>query len=68
MEQKVPELTLPDLAAIKSIIEAVSQRGAFKANELATVGEVYNKLTAFLDYALAAANAAAEQKEDKKEE
>lgn len=43
------ELSLPDLVAIKSIIEAASARGTFKANELVAVGTVYNKLSAFIE-------------------
>lgn len=41
-------LTVQDLASLKTIIEVVSSRGAFKAEELATVGAVYNKLQAFM--------------------
>jgi hypothetical protein len=44
-----PELNLSDLGAIKSIIDVASQRGAFKANELESVGKIYNRLSAFLD-------------------
>lgn len=40
--------TLNDLATVKNIIEVASTRGAFKADELATVGAIYNKVTAFL--------------------
>lgn len=43
------ELTISDLKTIQNIIDAVTQRGAFRANELAAVGEVYNRLTAFID-------------------
>jgi hypothetical protein len=42
------ELTVQDLQAIKQIIDVASQRGAFKPNEMMTVGGVYNKLEAFL--------------------
>ena len=42
-------LTLEDLVAVKSMIEVVSQRGAFHANELKPVGELYEKLSAFLE-------------------
>ena len=45
------ELALPDLVAIKSIIEAASSRGAFRANELVAVGTAYNKLAAFIEAA-----------------
>ena len=53
------QLTLADLASIRSIIEAASQRGAFKANELTQVGAVYDKLSAFLQASQAQLEAAA---------
>ena len=43
-----PDLTVQDLQALKSIIDVSTQRGAFKASELAVVGATYNKLEAFL--------------------
>lgn len=43
-----PDLTVSDLNALKSIIDVASTRGAFKPNEMMTVGQVYNKLEAFL--------------------
>lgn len=46
--QSGAELTVQDLQAIKQIIDVSTQRGAFKAGELMTVGQVYNKLEAFL--------------------
>ena len=42
------ELTVQDLTVIRSIIDVASQRGAFKANEMAAVGNVYNILMNFL--------------------
>lgn len=47
--QAGPELNLNDLAAIRSILDVASSRGAFKAGEMAAVGTVYNKLSVFLD-------------------
>jgi hypothetical protein len=47
-EQSSPELTVSDLAGIKQIIDVASQRGAFKPNEMVTVGSVYTKLETFL--------------------
>ena len=47
--QATAELNLNDLAALKSIIDVATQRGAFRANELEAVGKLYNKLTSFLD-------------------
>lgn len=46
--EKGPELSVQDLASIKSIIDVASQRGAFKPGEMVTVGQTYNKLEAFL--------------------
>ena len=43
-----PDLTVNDLQALKSIIDVASQRGAFKPNEMVTVGQTYNKLEQFL--------------------
>jgi hypothetical protein len=42
------DLTVTDLAAMKSIIELASERAAFKPSEMAAVGTVYNKLELFL--------------------
>jgi len=47
-EQSGPDLTVQDLQALKSIIDVASQRGAFKPNEMMTVGQTYGKLEAFL--------------------
>ena len=42
------QLTITDLSSLLQIVEAASQRGAFKATELSQVGAVYDKLSAFL--------------------
>lgn len=44
-----PDLNVQDLSAMKTIIDIASSRGAFKPNEMSAVGQVYTKLTAFLD-------------------
>jgi len=41
-------LTLQDLAGLKQIIDVASSRGAFKPNEMVSVGQVYTKLENFL--------------------
>ena len=43
-----PELTVNDLGNIKQIIDVASSRGAFRPNEMMTIGQVYNKLETFL--------------------
>lgn len=51
-EKKQPnpnELNIQDLATMKGIIDLASERNAFKPNEMAAVGIVYNKLELFLE-------------------
>ena len=55
------ELTVQDLTAIKQIIDVASSRGAFRANEMAVVGQTYNKLEAFLGAVSASQNANKEE-------
>jgi len=60
-QEQSPELTVQDLTAMKTIIDVASSRGAFKPNEMTSVGTVYNKLEVFL-------NAVAEQQSQQAEE
>jgi hypothetical protein len=48
-QSATPDLNINDLAALRSIIDVASQRGAFKAAELESVGKIYNKLNNFLE-------------------
>lgn len=50
-------ITVADLSLIKGIIDLASTRGAFRAAEMKQVGEVYEKLSAFLDAVVAQAKA-----------
>jgi len=45
------QLTIGDMASLKALLEAAVNRGAFRANELTTVGAVYDKLAQFVDAA-----------------
>ena len=57
------DLSIGDLKNLATIIDVASTRGAFRANEMATVGVMFNKLQSFL------AKVAPEQKpEDAKAE
>ena len=52
-EQAQPEndpnaLSIGDLRGLQSIIDVASARGSFRANEMAGVGTLYNKLSTFL--------------------
>jgi len=57
-QQPGSDLSISDLKNISTIIDVASTRGAFRANEMATVGVMFNKLSAFL------AKVAPEQKPD----
>ena len=47
-QEAAAELTVTDLTALKQIIDVASSRGAFKPNEMMTVGQTYSKLESFL--------------------
>ena len=55
------QLTIADLASIHTLIDAACTRGAFKAPEMSKVGEIYDKLTRFLDAATQQAQEQTEQ-------
>jgi len=42
------QLQLSDLMAAAQVIQLASQRGAIRAEEMATVGGLYNRLVSFL--------------------
>ena len=43
-----PHLLLKDLVVMKGIIDVVTARGGFRPQEMATVGDTYNRLNGFL--------------------
>jgi len=49
------------LASLHTLIDAACTRGAFKAPEMSRVGEIYDKLTRFLDAAMQQSQEQAEQ-------
>ena len=49
-QEKGADLNINDLNALKQIIDVASSRGAFKpGNEMVAVGQVYEKLSSFLE-------------------
>ena len=64
-QQPAPALTLQDLVLVAQIIQLTTQRGAYKAEELADVGGLYNKLVAFLQ-SVGALQTPSAQSEEKK--
>jgi hypothetical protein len=57
MNTNPPPLSITDLAVIKQTIDLAASRGAFRASEMKSVGEVYDKLTAFLQAVIQQAEA-----------
>ena len=51
------QLTITDMMSIRNIIDAACSRGAFKANEMRSIGELYDKLNAFVESVQAQAQA-----------
>jgi hypothetical protein len=47
-EEQQPQLTLNDFALVINIIDACTERGAFKGNELAAIGQLREKFVAFV--------------------
>lgn len=43
------QLTITDIISIKNLIDASCTRGTFKAHEMKSVGELYEKLSNFID-------------------
>jgi hypothetical protein len=60
-QPQAPSLSIQDLLLVVSTIQIISQRGAFKAEELSTVGGLYERLVAFLKANGAIREANAEQ-------
>ena len=57
-------LSLNDLGVLANIINLATTRGAFKANELSSVGAAYDKLNFFLTAAQAQSQAATTENAD----
>lgn len=47
--KEAPSLTLNDLVIVLQIVQLATSRGALKPEELSTVGNLYDKLVAFLE-------------------
>lgn len=44
-----PSISLPDIAFALRIIDTAAERGAFRGNELTPVGQVRDRIAAFLE-------------------
>jgi hypothetical protein len=63
-ETQVPSINLQDVAALLQIVDAAAQRGAFRGDELTSVGAVRDKAAAFIEYVKAQSEAAAAAAEE----
>ena len=59
------ELNIQDLAAMRTLIDVASARGAFRPGEMVTVGTLYDKLNGFLEEVQKQAEAAKAAQEAK---
>ena len=57
MDNQPTQLSITDLAVLKNVIDLACTRGAFRAPEMKAVGEVYEKLSTFLDTVIKQAEA-----------
>ena len=64
MTEQQPQLSLNDFALVINIVDACTERGAFKGNELAAIGQLREKFVAFVK----ANTPESEQSETKTEE
>lgn len=46
-----PSITLQDIASVVEIMRVVTDRGVWKVSELSAVGQIYDRLVAFLEAA-----------------
>lgn len=44
-----PSITLQDIASVVEILKVVTDRGVWKVSELSAVGQLYDRLTTFLE-------------------
>ena len=49
VQEEAPQITIVDLQNILQVIDVAASRGAFRGNELTSVGSVRDKLAVFLE-------------------
>ena len=50
-EEKKPSINLTDIAQCVEVLRVCTERGVWRPNELSGVGQLYDRLTAFLSEA-----------------
>lgn len=51
-----PKITIEDIVMVQRIIATASSRGAFRAEEMSSVGRVYDRVSAFVSHNAPEAN------------
>lgn len=49
-ETPPPQLTLQDLQSVLLVIDSACQRGAFKASEMRGIGDLHDKISAYVKH------------------
>lgn len=63
-QQEAPTIGLRDLMIAKEAIQVATSRGAFKAEEMSTVGSTYDRLVAYIGFYAPKAEDKQEPKQD----
>jgi hypothetical protein len=50
VQEQAPDLNVGDMNAVLRIIDVVTERGAFKGEELSSIGNVRDRVAAFVNY------------------
>lgn len=58
-----PKITIEDIVMVQRIIATASSRGAFRAEEMSSVGRVYDRVSAFVSHNAPEVNKKAEGEE-----
>jgi hypothetical protein len=67
MDDTDNQFKITDLIVIKNIIDLACSRGAFRADEMKSIGDVYDKLTIFVNSVISRAEASIAEENNKGE-
>jgi len=68
MDDTDNQIKITDLIVIKNIIDLACSRGAFRADEMKSIGDVYDKLAIFVNSVISRAEASIAEEENNKGE
>lgn len=67
MDDTDNQIKITDLIVIKNIIDLACSRGAFRADEMKSIGDVYDKLAIFVNSVISRAEATIAEENNKGE-